>query len=80
VMHSPSLAARAQGARTRRDIAWVRSQKADLGNLGAADRRQIMRASLLLARAERVPWLRSLLRNECAIVDRIVIEWLIGQQ
>lgn len=79
VRNSPSMAARAKAATTLQDVAWVRRQKTEIENLGSVDRRQVLRASLVLSSAERVPWLRSVLRNQEGLVDRIVIHWLLSQ-
>jgi len=76
---SGSIAAQAQGASALKDIAWVRRHKTEVDNLGPFDRRQVLRASLVLARDERTVWLRGLLRNECTLVDRLVITYLLAQ-
>lgn len=78
VRNSPSIAARAKAAMTLQDVAWVRRQKTEIDNLGSLDRRQVLRASLVLPSAERVPWLRSVLRNQEGFVDRVVIQWLLS--
>lgn len=77
VMSSPSFDARALGAITRRDVAWMRRHKGDVDSLGARDRRQLMRASAILAPDERRAWLRGVMRNHDSVVDRAVCLWLM---
>lgn len=78
VMNSPSVAAQASGALVRRDVAWVRRHKPEVDLMGPFDRRQVMRASLVLAPEERTPWLRNVLRNHTSVVDQAVVQWLLA--
>ena len=78
IMSSPSIRAQATGAQMLRDIAWMRRRKSEVDSLGAFDRRQVMRASAILPSSERIPWLRSILRNHDSVVDRAVARWLLS--
>lgn len=79
VFTGPSLAAQATAAITLRDLSWFRRHRGDVDSLGPWDRRQVIRSSIILARDERVRWLRRLQRNYDTLVDRTVISWLLAQ-
>ena len=79
VGHSPSFAARSSAAITLNDAAWFRAQRYNLDNVGAWDRRQIMRSSLAVGRDERRAWLLGIQNNFDQVLEGAVIRWLMDR-
>jgi hypothetical protein len=60
-------------------VSWVRERKYQIHSLGPWARRQVLRASLALARDERRHWYDWLERNPLDDVERWVIRWTRSQ-
>lgn len=71
--------ARAAMARETRNVAWVRQYRDRLDELGAWDRRQVIRSAGILARDERRAWLGNVAANSTNPVDRWVARWVAAQ-
>jgi hypothetical protein len=63
----------------KRNVAWVRQQRARIDELGGWARRQVLRAGLALAADERRHWYRILLANNRPGAERWLLPWLISR-
>lgn len=79
VYQSGEFTAAATAAIALRDVAWARSQRARIDELGPWDRRDLMRASIVLPRDERGPWLTALRKNPLPLLERCMISWAAGE-
>ncbi|MFN7855228.1 MAG: RNA-directed DNA polymerase, partial [Acidovorax sp.] len=85
-MASPALAQLVYGgsnidnqalaAITTRNVAWVRSHKASIYNLGGWGRRAVLHASRVLPSDERTHWLKLFAGNSPVLLDRWVAKWV----
>ncbi len=79
VYQSGEFAAAATAAMAFRDVAWVRAQQSRLDEFGPWDRRDLIRASAILPRDERGPWLDTLRQNPSSLLERCVVSWAAGR-
>lgn len=85
-MTSPTLSAlvysgsnidnQALAAITTRNVAWVRSHKASIYNLGGWGRRAVLNASRVLPSDERTNWLKLFSGSSPVLLDRWVAKWV----
>jgi hypothetical protein len=69
----------ARAAFLRRDVAWLRENRARIDEVGGWPRRQLLWAGLALAEDERRHWYRNLQANNRPGVERWLLPWLISQ-
>lgn len=79
VYQSGEFTAAATASIALRDVAWVRAQRGRIDELGPWDRRDLIRASTILPRDERGPWLRALRENPLPLLERCMVSWAAGQ-
>ena len=80
VYESGEFTAAATAAMVLRDTTWVRAQKARLAELRQRDRRDLIRASAILPRDERLPWLRTVRQGSSSFLEECLVSWASGQQ
>jgi hypothetical protein len=66
----------ALAAITTKNVAWVRSHKASIYNLGGWGRRAVLNASRVLPSDERTHWLKLFSGNTPVLLDRWVAKWV----
>jgi hypothetical protein len=66
----------ARAAITTKNVAWVRSHKASIYNLGGWGRRAVLNASRVLPSDERTHWLKLCSSNTPFLLDRWVAKWV----
>ncbi len=66
----------ALAAITTKNVAWVRSHKASIYNLGGWGRRAVLHASRILPSDERIHWLKLFSGNSPVLLDRWVAKWV----
>ncbi|MCC8688347.1 RNA-directed DNA polymerase [Xanthomonas campestris] len=76
VMTGPNTENKARAAITLGDIAWVRTHKAQIYNVGARARRAIINASRVLPSDERNPWLNLVAQNAALPLERWLAGWI----
>lgn len=70
---------RATAAVTLRSVAWVRTHKDNLLNLGPWDRRAVIFSAQILSKDEREKWLRSVSRSaSLSLLDKWLIDWVVA--
>lgn len=67
----------ALAAITTKNVAWVRSHKALIYNLGGWGRRAVLNASRVLPSDERTHWLKLFSGNSPLLLDRWVAKWVL---
>lgn len=60
---------------TTRNVAWVRTYRDRLDDLGPWDRRQVLLASVVLAADERRPWMDNVQQNSADPLEKWVARW-----
>lgn len=76
VLNGPNIENQAIAAITTRNVAWVRSHKAQVYNFGGWARRAVLNASRVLPSDERTHWLRLFIHNSPVVLDRWVAKWV----
>ena len=76
VMAGPNIENKARAAITLGNIAWVRTQKAQISNVGARARRSIINAARVLPSDERNPWLNLVAQNTAFPLERWLAGWV----
>ncbi|GGJ98222.1 RNA-directed DNA polymerase [Pseudomonas matsuisoli] len=76
VMTGPNIENKARAAITLGDIAWVRTHKAQIYNVGARARRSIINAARVLPSDERNPWLGLVAQNAALPLDKWLANWV----
>lgn len=76
VYSGPNIDNHARAAITTKNVAWVRSQKASIYNLGGWGRRAVLNASRVLPSDERTHWLKLFSGNSPVLLDRWVAKWV----
>lgn len=76
VMFGPNMENKARAAITMGDIAWVRTHKAQIYNVGARARRSIINAARVLPSDERNPWLTLVAQNSALPLERWLATWV----
>lgn len=76
VMTGPNIENKARAATTMSDIAWVRTHKAQIYNVGARARRAIINAARVLPSDERNPWLNLVAQNSALPLERWLAGWV----
>jgi hypothetical protein len=77
VFGGTNIETQALAAITTKNVAWVRSHKATVYNLGGWSRRAILNASRVLPSDERTHWLKLFIGNSPVILDRWVANWVL---
>ena len=77
VFGGPNIENQALAAIATKNIAWVRSHKAGVYNLGGWARRAILNASRVLPSDEREHWLKLFINNSPVVLDRWVAKWVL---
>ncbi|ALN88506.1 reverse transcriptase family protein [Lysobacter capsici] len=76
VMSGPNIENKARAAITLGDIAWVRTHKAQIYNVGARARRAIINAARVLPSDERNPWLGLVAQNAAQPLEKWLAGWV----
>lgn len=76
VLGGPNIENQALAAITTKNVAWVRTQKNSLGNLGGWARRAVLHASRVLPSDERKHWLKHVADNSQVLLDKWVARWV----
>lgn len=76
VYGGPNIENQALAAITTKNVAWVRSRKASIYNLGGWGRRAVLHASRVLPSDERTHWLKLFSGNSPVLLDRWVAKWV----
>ncbi|WP_130905423.1 RNA-directed DNA polymerase [Pseudomonas sp. Sample_22] len=76
VFNGPNIENQALAAITTKNVAWVRSHKATVYNLGGRARRAVLNASRVLPSDERTHWLKLFIGNSPVLLDRLVAQWV----
>lgn len=76
VMNGPNTENKARAAITLGDIAWVRTHKAQIYNVGARARRAIINAARVLPSDERNPWLNLVAQNAALPLEKWLAGWV----
>lgn len=76
VLSGPNVENHALAAITTKNVAWVRSHKASVYNLGGWARRAVLNASRVLPSDERTHWLNMFIGNSPVVLDRWVARWV----
>lgn len=76
VMSGPNIENKARAAITTNDIAWVRTHKAQVLNVGSRARRAIINSARVLPSDERNPWLTLIAQNSPSPLDRWLANWV----
>ena len=76
LMNGPNIENKARAAITLGDIAWVRTHKAQIYNVGARARRSIINAARVLPSDERNPWLNLVAQNAALPLERWLAGWV----
>ncbi|WP_284175981.1 RNA-directed DNA polymerase [Xanthomonas citri] len=76
VMTGPNIENKARAAITLGDIAWVRTHKGQIYNVGARARRSIINSARVLPSDERNPWLTLVAQNAALPLERWLAGWV----
>jgi len=76
VMAGSNIENKARAAITLSDIAWVRTHKAQIYNVGARARRSIINAARVLPSDERNPWLSLVAQNAALPLEKWLANWV----
>ena len=76
VMTGPNIENKARAAITLSDIAWVRTHKAQIYNVGSRARRSIINAARVLPSDERNPWLSLVSQNAALPLEKWLAAWV----
>ena len=76
VYGGPNIDNHALAAITTKDVAWVRTYKTSIYNLGGWARRAVLNASRVLPSDERKHWLKLFSSNSPLVLDRWVAAWV----
>ena len=76
VMTGPNTENKARAAITLGDIAWVRTHKSQIYNVGARARRSIINAARVLPSDERNPWLSLVAQNAAVPLEKWLANWV----
>ena len=76
VMESKNFENIALAAKTSKNLAWVRMNKASISSLGGKARRSLMDSSRVLSTDERTNWLRVVANNAQSPLDKWVANWI----
>ncbi|EER60650.1 conserved hypothetical protein, partial [Acidovorax delafieldii 2AN] len=76
VYSGPNIDNQALAAISTKNVAWVRSHKASIYNLGGWGRRAVLNASRVLPSDERTHWLKLFSGNSPVLLDRLVAKWV----
>jgi hypothetical protein len=76
VFNGPNIENQARAAITTKNVAWVRSHKANVYNLGGWARRAVLNSSRVLPSDERTHWLKMFINNSPVLLDRWVARWV----
>ena len=76
VFNGPNIENQALAAITTKNVAWVRSHKATVYNLGGRARRAVLNSSRVLPSDERTHWLKLFISNSPVLLDRLVAQWV----
>jgi len=76
VMTGPNIENKARAAITLSDIAWVRTHKGQIYNVGARARRSIINSARVLPSDERNPWLSLVAQNAAQPLERWLANWV----
>ena len=75
-MTGPNIENKARAAITLNDIAWVRTHKGQIYNVGARARRSIINAARVLPSDERNPWLSLVAQNAALPLEKWLAAWV----
>ncbi|MCX7515181.1 reverse transcriptase domain-containing protein [Frateuria hangzhouensis] len=78
VFQGSNMEHKALAAITSKDLAWVRSQKANIYNVGSRARRAIIHSSKVLPSDERNNWLKLVIQNSVSPLERWVASWVMA--
>jgi hypothetical protein len=76
VFNGPNIENQALAAITTKNVAWVRSHKATVYNLGGWARRAVLHSSRVLPGDERHHWLQMFIASSPVMLDRWVAKWV----
>lgn len=73
---SPHFVNAARAAMARKDVAWIRNEKAKIQGLGNWERRALMNAAAVLPTGEKRHWLTGVENNSVTAMDRWMAKWV----
>lgn len=76
IFNGPNIVSQSQAAIVSKNLAWVRDKKADIYNVGAWERRAILRATQILPSDEKEHWLKLTEQTSPIIMDRWMAKWV----